>query len=225
MFQRDGRTDTPVDAPAGPTPRLHLSVDLILDAAMRIADTRGMDALTMRTLGAELGVDPTAAYRYFRTKDELVLALFDRYTQRIGDAWSPTGHWREDLAALSRAMRRGLMAQPAMAQAYLSTPTKTLHSNFLSDRGLDVLVQAGLSGRDLIVTYQLFEDFVLGGAMLDGTFYPHHWEVRLERYRQWTSGRAIAVAPDAASVESIAEEAFEVGLQALLDHVERLVNR
>lgn len=205
------------------TSRAHLSEDLILDAAMRIADARGLDALTMRTLGAELGVDPTAAYRYFRTKDALVMAVIDRYAERLRAAWQPTGHWREDLPTLASQVRAGMVAQPAMAQAFLNTPTKTRNGNFLTETGLSMLEQAGLSGRELIATYQMFENFILGSAMLDGTFYPQHWTVRLERYRLLESGRAHAIVTDEDDVAAISDAAFAAGLNALMDHVERLV--
>lgn len=207
--------------PSGARP--HLSEDLILDAAMRIADARGLDALTMRTLGAELGVDPTAAYRYFRTKDALVMAVIDRYAERLRAAWEPTGHWREDLRTLASQVRAGMVAQPAMAQAFLSTPTKTRNGNVLTETGLSMLEQAGLSGRELIATYQMFENFILGSAMLDGTFYPQHWTVRFERYRQLESGRAHAFVADEHDVAAISDAAFAAGLNALMDHVERLV--
>jgi AcrR family transcriptional regulator len=65
---------------AGNDPRRSrgLSHERILDEALALVDERGLTALTTRALGQRLGVDPTAVYRHFRNKDELVNALADR---------------------------------------------------------------------------------------------------------------------------------------------------
>ena len=51
--------------------------DAIASVAVRIADTEGLDALSMRRLAAELGAGTMTLYHYVHTKDEL-LALVDR---------------------------------------------------------------------------------------------------------------------------------------------------
>src|SRR6185503_19800211 len=45
-----------------------LTRDRIVDEALALVDREGADALTLRNLGAALGVDPTAVYRHFRDK-------------------------------------------------------------------------------------------------------------------------------------------------------------
>jgi TetR/AcrR family tetracycline transcriptional repressor len=52
-----------------------LSRERIVDAAFRLLEQDGWDALSMRRLAQELDVWPMAVYRYFRDKDELVEAL------------------------------------------------------------------------------------------------------------------------------------------------------
>ena len=46
-----------------------------LDAAMRIVDAEGLDALTFRRLGEEIGVSYTAVYTYFESRQDLVEEL------------------------------------------------------------------------------------------------------------------------------------------------------
>ena len=46
-------------------------------AAIEFVDANGLDALTMRALGSHMGVDATAVYRHFPTKEELVGAMCD----------------------------------------------------------------------------------------------------------------------------------------------------
>src|SRR4051812_44183219 len=100
-------------------PRADLSRRRILDAAQALIDREGDSALTFRRLGAELGADPTAAYRHFRNKDELLLALGDRL---LGEAVDPTiaaipagAGWRTHLRLSAHSLRNTLVRHPRLA--------------------------------------------------------------------------------------------------------------
>jgi len=57
--------------------RARLSRDRVLRTAMAVADAGGLETLTMRTLGQELGVGPMALYRHVANKDDLVDGIVD----------------------------------------------------------------------------------------------------------------------------------------------------
>lgn len=63
------------DAPPGPAPAL--SRDKIVEVAIAIADAEGLDALSMRRLGAELSVRPMSLYRHVPSKDDLLELIND----------------------------------------------------------------------------------------------------------------------------------------------------
>jgi len=63
--------------------RPQLDVTTILEAALRLSGAGNPEPLTVRSLGNELGADPTAIYRHFRDKDELVRGAFDRMLVEI----------------------------------------------------------------------------------------------------------------------------------------------
>ena len=72
--------------------RVPLSRDKVLRAAVAVADAGGLETLTMRTLGQELGVGPMALYRHVANKDDLVDAMVDVVFGEIalpsaGDDW------------------------------------------------------------------------------------------------------------------------------------------
>lgn len=75
----------------------------ITDAAIVLADAHGIDAVTMRALAAELGVEAMALYRHVANKDELLSALADRVLDHINtacnDLHSDPGDWRAELRA------------------------------------------------------------------------------------------------------------------------------
>jgi len=61
--------DTPVE------PRLQLSKERIIAAALEVVDDGGLEALTMRVLGERLGVEAMAIYHYFPNKAALLEAV------------------------------------------------------------------------------------------------------------------------------------------------------
>ena len=94
--------------PAHPEPRLPLSREKVLDAAIALADRDGIESLSMRRLGQELGVEAMSLYNHVANKDdildgivEIVLARADRVPFRTG--W--TGR-RRSAGPRSRPTRR-----------------------------------------------------------------------------------------------------------------------
>src|SRR5262250_3052406 len=58
-------------------PRPGLSLGRIVDAAVRVADAEGLDAVSMSRVAAELGTAPMSLYRYVTAKDELLALMVD----------------------------------------------------------------------------------------------------------------------------------------------------
>ena len=92
-----------------------LSENLIVETALRLIGEHGPEALSVRRLGAALGCDPTAPYRYFHDTDDLVLAIADRI---IGDAMAgfvPGDDWVASLREMALRVRAGYVAHPRAA--------------------------------------------------------------------------------------------------------------
>jgi AcrR family transcriptional regulator len=86
----------------------------IADAAVRIADAEGIDAVTMRRLAAELDAGTMTLYHYLRTKDELLALLADTVVAEVvvpDDEPLPKG-WRDALTVLARRSRDALLRHP-----------------------------------------------------------------------------------------------------------------
>lgn len=66
----------------------------MLQAAIGIADRDGVDALTMRGLAQELGVEAMSLYHYVKSKDELLKGMLAVALSEI-EPVSEEGHWRE----------------------------------------------------------------------------------------------------------------------------------
>lgn len=63
------------------------TVGAIREAALGLMAKRGYEAVSMRDLAAEVGVQPAALYRYFPTKEELLFTLLLEHMQALAAAW------------------------------------------------------------------------------------------------------------------------------------------
>jgi AcrR family transcriptional regulator len=86
----------------------------ISSAAVRIADTEGIDALSMRRLAQELGSGTMTLYHYVRTKDELLMLVMDTVMAEVvvpEDAL-PADDWRAAITAIAHSSRDALERHP-----------------------------------------------------------------------------------------------------------------
>ncbi|MGO4689156.1 TetR/AcrR family transcriptional regulator C-terminal domain-containing protein [Glaciibacter sp. 2TAF33] len=79
-------------AQAAAGPRVRLNRDRVLRTAIELADARGIDALTMRKLGEELGVEAMSLYNHVANKEDLLNGMVDAIFGEIelpsdGDEW------------------------------------------------------------------------------------------------------------------------------------------
>lgn len=86
------------------TDRQPLTRQRVADAALVFIDGHGLDALSMRKLGAELGVEAMSLYNHVANKADLLDAVSDRLYAKVLDAYGdPTGDWKVHARALSHA--------------------------------------------------------------------------------------------------------------------------
>ena len=78
-----------------PEPRIPLSRERVLRAAIALADQGGLESLSMRKLGQELGVEAMSLYHHVANKDDLLDGIVDAVTSEIEVPSSePTGRRR-----------------------------------------------------------------------------------------------------------------------------------
>jgi AcrR family transcriptional regulator len=91
--------------------RQPLTRDRVLQVAVELADRGGIEALSMRKLGQELGVDAMALYRHVRNKDDLLDGLVEVIVGQI-QLPEPSGGWKADLRAQAMAARTVMLRHP-----------------------------------------------------------------------------------------------------------------
>ncbi len=132
---RDDRDRSAADVPAppwAPQPRggraaradkPQLSREAIVEAAIRIVDAEGLDAVSMRRVAQEFGTGAASLYAYVANKDELLELLVDWVMGEVVDRWDgaePTAeNWRELLKQSVRLSRDVLVAHRDLAKAFI----------------------------------------------------------------------------------------------------------
>ena len=87
----------------GPKPALSLA--RIVDAAVLIADTEGLDAVSMGRVAAELGAAPMSLYRHVSAKEELLRLMVDAAWDDSPGSLLSGENWRAGLSRWAWAMR------------------------------------------------------------------------------------------------------------------------
>lgn len=93
------------EPPSRPAPG-PLSRERIVRAAVALADKAGLEAVSLRNVGAALDVGPMRLYRYVSTKDELLALMVDAVFGEIAAAGHIRGDWRKALRTLAQRLRR-----------------------------------------------------------------------------------------------------------------------
>jgi AcrR family transcriptional regulator len=116
----------------------------ILDAAIAFVDEHGIEALTVRKLGETLGSDPTAFYRHYRNKADLVTAIADRLLTDMLADFTPHEHWRDTIIDLMHRARQGYLDHSNFSQELSVSPDILLSNALVNEEVLRALLVAGL---------------------------------------------------------------------------------
>lgn len=141
-----------------------LTPETIIEASLRIAARGSADAFTIRRLGEELGTDPTAIYRHFRDKDELLLSVADR---TLGEVLSsiPDGlDWKGRLRALADGSLAVAVKYPLVASMMAPRTTRRPNEFRVVELILGAVVEAGLDGEEAAVYYRMVGDSLLAAV-------------------------------------------------------------
>jgi TetR/AcrR family tetracycline transcriptional repressor len=209
------------------SPRLPLDRERILSAAEAIVAGEGLAKLTMRRIGAELGADPTAVYRHFRNKDELLKQLANRMFGTLPPI-DPDLDWRDQLKVDLRHAVNRYRTHPDLAALLAKQPVDTPNLQAIAEHLLAMLAERGVAPRDAGLVFQLIETHVVGTGLYYGLI-EHAHDPRVvdpaamqrlyallpsDRYPQ-----CVAMAPH---LFPDLDEAFDFGTDLIIDAIERL---
>ena len=160
--RRDGSNE---DGGPNAKPRERLTRDRVVDAALRIMDAEGLDAVTMRRVAREVGVEAMSLYHHVRDKEDLLDGIRARVFSEFAFDADPDDPSRIGSRASRHAWRRLLRTHPnvialwpSSTRPHDSTRSPAAHGV----RALEVLRSMGVPDPDVMQVFNVFGGYIHG---------------------------------------------------------------
>jgi TetR/AcrR family transcriptional regulator, tetracycline repressor protein len=157
--QSDGQSSTP-------RRREPLTRERILRAALRVMDEEGLEAVTMRRLGRELGVEAMSLYNHVEDKEAILDGILEMVMAEF-EFPEETGDWEADVRAGVRAWRRLMIAHPTVIALFAESKHPAASPERLRpmEWAFDVLGRGGLSEADVVHAFRAFGGYIMGSVL------------------------------------------------------------
>ena len=217
-------------------PRPGIDVDRIVAAAVALADAEGLGALSMRRIGADLGVAAMTLYTHVPGKAELVDLMLDAVLGELYPDGTPGGGWRDRLTAVAEANWDLYVRHPWALQVAAGRPP--LGPNLLAkyEHELRAVDGLGLSEVDMDLLVTVVTGFArgtvtgvaerTGAEAATGVTERQWWEATapylarvFDPERFPTVARVGPVAGEELQAAYDPRRSFEFGLRRLLDGI------
>jgi AcrR family transcriptional regulator len=217
-----------------PEPRIPLTRDRILRAAVALADRGGVESLSMRKVAQELDVVPMALYRHVANKDEMLDGMVDVV---VGEIDPPeTGvDWKTAIRRRILSARRALLRHPWASRVIETRADPTPAVIEYMDQMIGLFLAGGFSielthhamhamgSRMLGFSQELFDDT----ADVDPAVEADMWRAMADRYPNIAQLVEIVMHDDASVVGGGCDDQFEFefALDVMLDGLEKIKDR
>jgi AcrR family transcriptional regulator len=139
----------------------------VIDGALTLADSVGLQALTIRALAKHVGAPPMSLYSHFANKEELLDLMYGEVARRL---YLDSGHprWQDELRAVSEQVRQVLLAHPRWVPL-LSRPTQPTTVG-VRERLLTLMSADGMTPGDALRALTSVTLLALGMALVELSF-------------------------------------------------------
>ena len=148
----------------------------ILLAAVQLIDENDLRYLTMRRLGAHLGVEGMALYHYIHGREDLLDGIVELVIDDLfgdPDVYIKADDWQDYMVRLAHGVRRIALAHPQVFPLVATRPPAApwvrppLRSLRWMESFLQTLHQCGFSDSASVTAYRSFSSFLLGHLLLE----------------------------------------------------------
>jgi AcrR family transcriptional regulator len=216
------RSSRPKDSRAAR--REPLSRARILQTAVQLVDEEGLEALTMRRLGKELGVQGMSIYNHIPGKAALLYGLMETVLADMKPVYNEEAGWRERIRAGMRAFRAVGLAHPRVFA--LNTRPWPGANPQRSKEDLETLREAGFTSEQAHAAFHSLLSYVVGFVAWETAAILRDPNEIAEGIRSLPGGELPTrqeLAALVASVNNHQEELFDFGLEAMLNGLEDLL--
>ncbi len=155
---------SPSEKPEGAA-RRPLTRERVLCAALDHIDTHGLEDLSMRKLGAALGVEAMSLYHHVPGKGALLDGIVELVLSDLELPGPEVTEWRERLRVGLRSLRRVTLAHPAAIPLIAGREVRTGPALAPVERALATLRSAGFDDTTTVYAFHALVGFVLGGTL------------------------------------------------------------
>lgn len=148
----------------GKKPRARLTKDALFEKALAIVDAEGLDALTMRRLASEVGVEAASLYHHVPNKDALLDGVLVRMRTEIQLPDPIPEDWKDLMEAIFAEYGRVLAAHPNL----VSLAGRRVETD--PDSGLVFLTQLGFSDDLAVELWQSMIACTVGFAVFSSAY-------------------------------------------------------
>jgi AcrR family transcriptional regulator len=209
-------------------PRLPLSRDRILHAALEVVDGGGIESLTMRKLGQALGFEAMSLYNHVANKDDVLDGILDLVLGESAPP-SPTGDWDAAIRASAISVHEALRRHPWSCMLLMSPgrvrPARLRYMDLLLGR----LREAGFSAETTYTAYHVLDGHIFGFSLWETSHSYTAEEVSdlAAKFAQTITAEAYPYLHEHAE-QHFSEgphrevSAFELGLDLILDGLKKI---
>ena len=208
-----------------------LTRDRVIEAALRLMDEEGLEAVSMRRVAREVGVEAMSLYHHVEDKEDLLDGICERVMADF-DFPEPVDDWAENCRRGARAWRRLLQRHPAVMRLFAEQrgPVRSVDSMRPMEFALRILKSSGLSDRDTAQAFHAFGGYIQGFVMMElgsivGTADAAHLKAHTELAAALPDAFATLQATAPYFAECDADQQFEFGLDLLIRGLESKVER
>jgi AcrR family transcriptional regulator len=153
-------------AEASTKPRVPLNREQVLRAGMDLADKSGIEGLSMRKLGRELGVEAMSLYNHVAGKDDLLYGMVDLIWAEVTPP-PPRGDWRTAIGKTALSAHKLLVRHPWACN--LTITSGRIHPARMRyiDAILGRLTKADLPAELIYYAYHAIDSHIIGFTMWD----------------------------------------------------------
>lgn len=200
--------------------RKPLTREKIVEKAIELLDSEGLEGLSMRRLGDALGVEAMALYHHFPNKDAILDSVAAAIIEEVGEAMPiEGGDWKTVMMSGPASAGRAIAAHPKSGWLFMGRDYSTASSLTMLEAPLAILHSAGFRGQQLVDAAHAIFAYIAGWYILSSGQGGGTWSSPDEE-----AVRAAAdVTPMAAEhVHALGDwsQGMEAGLKALLDGLE-----
>jgi AcrR family transcriptional regulator len=147
-------------------PRPGLSADAIVEAAVRLADAEGLEAVSMARVAHELGFTTMSLYRHVASKEELLQLMWNASALGAESLVLEGDGWRPRLRMWATIQREMLDRHPWVTHMPIAAPPLAPNSLIFVERGLETLDGTGLADADKLRILGLLTSYTLTDARM-----------------------------------------------------------